>query len=148
MPRLLLFAACEQVITDLNNTVSLMKLLQDITAHVPAGMTPPPNAGSPMQWAILSVFEREPADRGKAFEQYAAFVSSSNDILFQTPITLFEMKTDQYRITNNVSGMPIGRVGKHYVRCYVREKGATVWQELGRYPVAIQWATSLVATPN
>ena len=148
MPRLLLFAACEQVIPDLNNTVSLMKLVQEITVQVPAGVTLPPNAGSAMQWAILSVFERESADQDKAFEQYVAFLSSSNDILFQTPISLFEMKTDQHRITNHFNGMPIGRTGRHYVRCYIREKGTTVWQECGRYPIAIKWATSLVATVN
>jgi len=148
MPRLLLLAACEQVITDLNNTVSLMKLLQEITAQVPAGVTPPPNAGSLMQWSIVSIFEREAADDGKTFEQYTAFISSSGDILFQTPIQVFEMKADQHRITNQINGFPIGRVGTHYVRCFIKEKGKSVWEERGRYPIKILWSTKLIATLN
>jgi hypothetical protein len=149
MPKLLIFAACEQVITDLNNTVSLMKLVQEVTAQVPAGVTPPPNTGSMMQWSILSIFEREPADQGKQFETYTAFISSTGDIIFQTPITVFEMKADQHRITNQINGMPVGRVGTHRVKCFLREKGGShVWAERGSYPIKIQWATSLILKPN
>ena len=101
-----------------------------------------------MPWAVLSIFEREDTDQGKAFEHYIAFVSSPNEILLQSPISLFEMKTEQHRITNQINGMPIGRTGRHYVRCYLREKGVTTWQECGRYPIKIIWASSLIVMPN
>ncbi|MGO9265385.1 MAG: hypothetical protein ACLQBA_10980 [Candidatus Binataceae bacterium] len=125
-----------------------MKLLQEVTAQVPAGVTPPSNAGSPMQWAIVTALEQEPSDQNKKFEHYTSFVSSSGDILFQSPISLFEFKAEQHRITGQVNGMPIGRVGKHHVKCYLREKGNAVWTEYGSYPIRIKWASSLIATPN
>ena len=104
MARLLLLAVCEKAITDLDNTVSLMRLVEEVTVQVPAGVTPLPNAGIPMQWSIVAVFEQEPGDQNKTFEQYTAFVSSSNDILFQSPIAAFELKTDKHRITTQVNG--------------------------------------------
>jgi hypothetical protein len=148
MPRLLLLAACEKAIIDLNNILSLMNLIGEVTVQVPAGVTLLPNAGSPMQWAIVALFEQVPSDQNKKFEQYAAFVSSSGDAFFQSPISLFELKAEQHRITTQVNGMPVGRVGKHHIKCYIREKGNTVWAECGSYPIRIKWATSLIATPN
>lgn len=148
MPKLLLLAACEQVIIDLNNTVSLLKLIQEVTAQVPAGMTPPLNAASPMQWRVVAIFEQEAGDQDKRFEQYTALVSSSGDSLFQTPISLFEMKAEQHRITTEVNGIPVGRVGKHQVKCFLREKGTVQWKECGSYPLRIKWAPSLIITPN
>jgi hypothetical protein len=126
----------------------LMRLLQEITTHIPAGTTLPLSAGSPMQWAILSTFERESTDQGKVFEHYSALSTVSNETIFSTPISIFEMKTDQHRITNQINGMPVGRVGTHYARCFLREKGATAWNEQGRYPIKIHWTTSLIALPN
>lgn len=148
MPKLLLLAACEQAIIDLNNTVSLMKLIDEITVQVPAGVALLPNAGIPMQWAIVAIFEQEPGDQDKKFEHYTGFISSSGDTFFQSPISLFELKTDQHRITTQVNGMPVGSVGKHHVKCYIREKGTTHWTECGSYPIKTKWATSLIATPN
>jgi hypothetical protein len=148
MARLLLLAPCEKAIIDLDNTVSLMRLVEEVTVQVPAGVTPLPNAGIPMQWSIVAVFEQEPGDQNKTFEQYTAFVSSSNDILFQSPIAAFELKTDKHRITTQVNGMPVGRVGKHHIKCYIRERGKTVWTERGSYPIQIKWASSLIATPH
>ncbi len=148
MPRLLFLAACEQAIVDLNNTISLMKLIDEITVQVPADITPSPNAGSPMQWTIVALFEREPGDQNKRFEQYSAFISSSGDILFQSPITVIELKTPKHRIITQVNGMPVGRVGTHRVRCFIREKGSTVWAECGSYPITVQWAKTPMATPN
>lgn len=143
MPKLLLFAACEQLIIDMNNTVSLLKLLHEITAQIPPGMTPPENTGSPMQWNVISIFEQEPSDNAKTFEHYISFVASSGIILFQSPISVFEMKAEEHRITTQVNGMPVGRAGKHHVKCFIREKGITPWTECGDYPVRIKWASSL-----
>jgi hypothetical protein len=134
--------------TDLNNTVSLIKLLQEVTVQVPAGVTLPSNAGSLMQWTILSIFEQEPGDETKKFEQYSAFESSSGAILFQAPISLFEIKAEQHRITTQVNGMPVGHVGKHHLKCFIREKGTTQWKECGSYPIRIKWATSLSPTAH
>lgn len=148
MAKLLLLAACEQAIVDLNNTVSLMKLIGELDVQVPAGVTLPRNAGSPMQWAIVAIFEQESSDQSKKFEQYFALISSSGDILFQSPIAPFELKTEQHRIAVQVNGIPVGHVGKHYVKCYIREKGNTVWSECGSYPIRVKWVSSLIATPN
>jgi hypothetical protein len=89
-----------------------------------------------------------PGIQEKVFEHYTALVPSSNEILWQTPIALFEMKADQQRIASQNNGMPIGSTGTHRVKCYFREKGAAVWQEYGHYPITIKWASSLIATPN
>lgn len=148
MAKLLLLAACEKAIIDLNNTVCLMNLIEEITVQVPVGVTLPPNAGSPMQWAIVALFEQELGDENKKFEQYSAFVSSSGETFFQSPIASFEVKTEHHRITTQVNGMPVGRVGGHRVKCYIREKGTPHWAECGSYPIRIKWATSLIVTPH
>jgi hypothetical protein len=148
MPKLLLFAACEQIIIDLSNTISLLKLLQEVTVQVPAGVTPPPNAGAPLQWHIISVFEQEQADQNKKFEQYCGLIANSGQILLQSPISLFELKADQHRITSPVAGMPVGIVGKHHLKCFIREKGTTQWKECASYPITIKWATNISPAPN
>jgi hypothetical protein len=142
MPKLLLFAACEQVITDVTNTLSLMKLLQEITVNLPAGVpSPPGNAGSPMQWSVVSIFAQQPGDSTKRFEHYVTLTTSGGQILVQTPISLFELKTDQHRIIGQVMGFPIGYADTLQLKCFLREKGNTNWNECGSYPIKVIWSS-------
>ena len=144
MPRLLLFVACEKVIVDQRtNMISLMSLLQDVNVQIPPGTPfPPSNAIIPMQWTIVSIFLAEPGDSGKQFEQRSALVNSNNVTLVHTPVAPFAL-TEQYRVTSQINGMPVGNAGRLNVKCYLREKGTNAWQEIGEgYPINIKWQSS------
>jgi hypothetical protein len=143
MPKLVLYAACEKIIIDQNNLISLMSLLQDINVQVRPGIIVPVAASAPMQWTIVSIWQQQTEDQGKTFEQRSGFVSNSGQTLLETPIAVFELKTPIHRIVSQIVGMPVGIEGKHSIMGWLREKGATEWTEVGSYPIEIKWVSSL-----
>jgi hypothetical protein len=144
MPRLVLFAACEKAIVDqTTNVISLMSLLQDINVQIPPGVTPPSNAAIPMPWTIVSVWHQTPDDQNKTFEQRSTLVTHSGVTQMETPIAVFEMKTDSHRIFNQVLGLQIGLAGSRLVKCFLREKGAPNWTEVGTYPFSVKWVSTV-----
>jgi hypothetical protein len=143
MPKLLVFAACENVVVDQNNIVSLHSLLENINVQVPPGFIAPPNAGTPIRWFIFSLWQRESSDQGKTFEQRSALVTADGIVVLETPIAVFEIKAPQHRIISQVMGMPISKVGGHLVKTFIREKGDGAWTEAGSYPITINWVDTL-----
>ncbi len=148
MPKLVLFAACEKAVVDQQmNAVSLISLFQDVSVQVMPGPTPPSNAIIPMAWAVVSIFQREVSDAGKSFEQQTVVANSAGATLLQTPISLFELRAEFYRIITQINGMPIGFAGPLAVKCCLREKGTSDWHETAVYPINIHWQ-SAIASPQ
>ena len=149
MPKLLIFAACEKVILDQKNVISLMSLLQEVTAELPAGVSiVPQTASAPWQWTIVSIWEKFRSDQGKTFEQRSAFVTNTGVKLLETPTATFEFKGDYHRIISQIAVMPIGISGKHLIKAFLRENGSTQWEEVGVYPLEIKWITTPSSVVN
>ena len=140
MPRLVLFAACEKAFVDQQtNVLSLMSLLQDINVQIPPGTIVASNAAIPMHWAVVSMFQPTPEDKGKTYEHRTTLIDNAGAMKLETPISPFELKTDPHRIIGQINGMPIGSEGAHEVNCLIREKGASDWKEIASYPIAVKW---------
>ncbi len=140
MPRLVLFAACEEAFVDQQtNVLSLMSCLQDINVQIPPGTVVASNAAVPMQWAIVSLFHPTPEDKGKVYEQRSALIDNLGATKLETPVLPFELKAAPHRIIGQINGMPIGSAGPHEIKCLIREKGTTEWNEVGSYPIAVKW---------
>ncbi len=98
-----------------------------------------------MMWSAVSIFQAEPTDGGKSFEQRVAVENDKGTVLLGTPISLFNLKVGKHRIVNQVNGMPIGSAGLLLIKCYLREKGAHDWREMGSYSISIKWQTAPVS---
>jgi hypothetical protein len=142
MPRLLLFAACEKLIVDQANVLSLISLLQELNIQVPADATLPAELKlAPMTWTILSIWEQEPGDQDKDFEQRIAITLESGEMVTETPIAAFQMKTPQHRNIGMVVGIPI-EPKSYYIRTWLKEKNSLEWgNEVGRYPLKVNRIT-------
>ncbi len=138
MPRLILFAACEKLIVDQVNVLSLISLMQEINIQIPADAVLPPEVKlAPMTWTILSIWEQESGDQDKEFEQRIAITLESGEIVTETPIVTFQMKTPQHRNIGMVVGIPI-EPQSYYIRTWLKEKHSLEWgNEVGRYPLKV-----------
>jgi hypothetical protein len=138
MPRLLLFAACEKIIVDQANVISLISLLQEINLQIPADAVLPAEAKIvPMTWTILSIWEQDPGDQDKDFEQRIDLTLASGETVLETPIAAFQMKTPQHRNVGMVYGIPL-EPRSYYIRTWLKGKTASEWgKEVGRYPLKV-----------
>src|SRR5208337_2878439 len=107
-------APCEKAIVDINGALSLISVMARLTINVPNNAPPPPaNAALPMQWTMVSIWQQSSEwESGRTFEQRAALVSDSGNILVDT-IAAFEFKKDPshqalHQVIAQVPGMPIG----------------------------------------
>jgi hypothetical protein len=150
MPNLLLFVACEKVIVANDNVISLIALLQEINVQLaPSAVLPPEMKAAPMNWTILSVWERTPDDLGKSFEQKIVMYSSSNEVMFEAPIAAVEFKVippateraGQHRNIGSAGVMPV-TPGQYILKTWLREQGTTDWgNELAHYPLKVNRIT-------
>ncbi len=146
MPNLLLFVACEKVIVANDNVISVIALLQEVNVQLPLDAPPPPELKvAPMNWSILSIWERIPSDLSKCFEQKIAICSSSNEVVFETPLLPFEFQVippamhlaSQHRTIGSTNLIPI-TPDEYSLKTWLREKGATDWgAELAHYPLKV-----------
>ena len=138
MPRLLLFAACEKVIVDQANVISLISLLQEVNLEIPPDVALPAEAKlAPMMWNILSIWEQEPGDQGKDFEQRIAITLESGETIVEIANAPFQMKARQHRNIGRVVGIPI-EPRLYYIRTWLKEKSDLEWgSELARYTLKV-----------
>lgn len=145
MPKLLVLAACEKLIIDNHNVVSLISLLQEVNVNVPPEVDIPADQKLvPMNWTILSIWQRLPHEEEKSFEQRTAMLSSSgeeifakeNEVNFRPEPPATRIPT-QHRTVGMAQAMPLAE-GDYLVKVWLREKGSTDWgAERGAYPITL-----------
>src|ERR1019366_8268784 len=70
MPRLQVFAVCQQVIINADDNIpTLVNLIDGITVTLPPGVKLDPNTAMPSKFTIFSSWKRIGDDEGKTFEQ-------------------------------------------------------------------------------
>jgi|SRR5579863_5717515 len=140
MPNLLLFAPCEKVIVDQNNTASLISVLEEVKVQIVGGAPPVPNTIVPMQWSIVSLWEQSSAwDMGRTFEQRTALVSAAGAHLAES-IGTFVFEKPRHRIITQILGMPLTEPGQHKVKIWIRDKAdpPKEWKETASFPITIE----------
>ncbi len=110
MPRLLLFAACERLLFDQHNNLSIISLFQEV--RVPPAENIPANAKAPMKWVILSLWQREPSDGEHEFQQECVLLAPDATVTVNSP-SQFKMTHRIQRNITTVLGFPIGHSGEH-----------------------------------
>jgi hypothetical protein len=149
MPRLLLFAPCDNVLVSRHTeSVSLIVLFTEIKfVPPPAGTSLPEGTAAPMRWFIFSQWEILPDDIGVTFEQ-------SVKMLNETGKQLFELEQEFrgedgkpiHRVVIGVPGFPVtGGEGRFSLVISLRKKGENAWEEKGSYPLKVVHSAEPIA---
>ncbi len=149
MPKLLLFAACEKVLIDKDNIISLISLLQDLQVQVPKTESKPESDSViPMKWDVLSIWRRTDDDEGKTYEQRIELVGPTGDVKVQVSVASFEVSSSSgfHRVIASIIGFPIGATGLYTVRLWLTEKGQQEGQPLAEYPITVVYDSATASS--
>ena len=143
MPKLLLFAPCEKVIiAQEGNTVSLITILQELTVSIPPDVQIPADAKVPMQWYGFSLWQKQPGDEGKRYEQQIELTGPDGGIVVSAS-SQFEMTAPAHRILSIFPGFPVGQFGEYMLRLYLREeKESEEKKEVASFPLTVKRSTA------
>lgn len=137
MPRLILFAPCERVIIEQGaNTLSMISILQDLSASIKAGTPPDPKAVAPQRWYALAMWRKEPSDDGKRFEQRTALIAPGGEPKIEA-FSEFEMQKRTHRVIVQIDGFPVFPPGDYTLTAELREVGRKQWVPAGSFPVTV-----------
>jgi len=139
MPKLLIFAACEKVIiAEDDKSVSLISLLNGLSVAIAPGTQIPANAQIPLRWSVVTLWQREPRDEGKSYEQRAQLILPNSEISFSIPAE-FQLSKPLQRNVVKVTGFPVSQAGQCVLKLSLREAGSdNQWREIADYPIQIE----------
>lgn len=139
MPKLMLFAPCERVIVEEgSSTVSLISVVQGLTAAVPKDIDP--KALAPQRWYVLTIWERENTDESRRFEQ-RVIVQDPQGVKALEMLAEFEVKKNFHRNITVIEGFPIAEVGRYSLLLSLRAVGEKEWRLLADYPIVLAHIT-------
>lgn len=146
MPKLILLAACEKVVIDQNdNTTSLISLLEAIQVSVPESERDklPEDAGVPVNWSLLALWQVEAGDKNKQFEsRFVVRFSKVNQLTLDAPSFKFEEGKPNFRNLLRITGLPLKPllgIDLCPIQAYIRAEGAEEWGEpVGSFPIIIR----------
>lgn len=137
MPQLISFLPCEKVIVAQDGSLSIIGVLDSITATLPTGATTlPGDTVAPMRWAMLAIYRREPSDEGKRYVQRVRFVLPNGGVGGET-VQEFVMTHPLIRNVNGGEGFPIGTAGQCLLRLSISEGNGREETVLAEYPVTV-----------
>jgi hypothetical protein len=139
MPRLILFAPCENLIISNENKISLISLLETITVGIPQNQPIPANATLPMRWFALTTWERQHGDADREFESYIEAGP------LRSITARFRMATPLHRVMAQIIGFPL-QFGEMRLRAHFRQVGGE-FAVVGEYPLTVQ-RTAPVVVPQ
>lgn len=138
MPRLILFAACSQVIQDIQDrSLSLISLLNGVRTNTPADPETPGGIKVQTPWAAVAVWLRVPEDEGKTFEQLVEIVPPDSEPVGGAHHQ-FQIQTRTHNIGVNGDSFPTKGEGEHMVRLSFREANGE-WQVVAEYPIYVAY---------
>ena len=138
MPRLLLFAPCQQALIDQNSNVSLVGILSSLQATIDESQVPE-GAALPLRWDFFVLWAQTADDEGKEYEQLCELVGP--DKKFPLPSTTFPMDKRFRRVVTTVIGFPLLGNGEYVLRLLLREKAEGVEpREVATFPIVVKIA--------
>lgn len=137
MPKLTVFAPCERVIVEGgSNTISLIALLQELTAGVPT-QTIPDDAMVPLRWYVLTMWIREESDRSVKLEQSVTLEDPNGNVRIELR-TMFEMTDPSQRNVGLINGFPMAKTGTYTLRLRLRRADEEKWNDITTYPIELK----------
>lgn len=147
MITLVLFAACEKaIISERDNSLTLVALLDTVRITVPEGIEVPPDVSASNRWDIVTVWRAMEEDAGSQYEQRTALILPDDT---ETVATILPMniQSTAHRNVINVAGFPVAQEGKCILRLWLREQGIEDWgQPTAEYPLTVAHETVPSAT--
>jgi hypothetical protein len=138
MLKLLLFAACEKVIVGVDNTTSLISVVESIEFNTQIEI--PPDALAPIKWAIISLWQREGEVEAPVDYQERMDVIRPDGTLAPGGSSEFTVTNEHinYRSSFEIPLFPIGQAGKVIVRLRIRKAGEeNEWRVAAEYPIRV-----------
>lgn len=129
-----MFVPCEKILIDQDNNLSVIAVFQRIDIAVPEPAKIPETAMSGFRWSVLTMFEREPDDESKVFEQKCELVTPTAKSTMRAAATL-RMNHSVERVMITFHGFPVFKTpGSFRLKLYLRELGGD-WQEIADFPM-------------
>lgn len=149
MPKLQLFAVCQNVITSQEENVpTLVSVIDGFIIEAPAGFTEgPQGALAPGAWAVFASWKKRPGDEGKRFEQQIR-MTLPNGESGTTPIRGFDFPPPRkvVRITSRQGAFPV-IPGDCLVELLFREVGAEDWTVVADYVIDVEFRVKDAEAP-
>jgi hypothetical protein len=121
MPKLTILAACERVIIEREASLpSLISIFQRMNVQIQDAPLPD-NALSPTRWAVFTLWQHTPEERGVAYTQRTEIISPSGEKFAEvtTPFKITEADDLQSKNHLDVFGIPINVEGFIKVRVWL-----------------------------
>jgi len=137
MPQLLIFLACEKVITSTEGTITAVTILERLDINLPAEAKLPERAAVPMYWSTLTVWHWVPEDEGLVFEQTVQMVTASGEVAMHSGPTDIKVTSEKprFRVTEINHQVPITD-GNLTLKLMIREKDKE-WIVKAEYPIEV-----------
>jgi len=138
MPKLVLFAACERVLIDQQNMLSLVGVIQELKVQVPeSGQVPSATSSAPIKWDVITQWAKLPDDTGKNFEQRIAMFNPAGQATAVSAVAALDLSGTYNRTIATVLGFPIGTPGRHTIKLWLSENGKETEHPLAEYWIDI-----------
>jgi hypothetical protein len=107
VPRLLAFLPCERAIINRDDdSVSLITVMQSLSAFIPDALRGEKNGLLPLRWAMFSYWLKESEDEGVSFDQRIEVVSPDGDALVGQDSQFVIVKNTHSQIAT-IFGLPV-----------------------------------------
>lgn len=122
--KLMTICACERVIIDkITNGHSLISVLVNAEIRQPTEIVVPSDAVAPAPWYVFTLWESDPEESGKTFEQVLEVRWPNGEIFAanRLPVTTDESLMAQFAV--GINTLPIGQVGKVVITSWIEHEG-------------------------
>jgi hypothetical protein len=141
MPKLLIFAACEEVITDEVGIISLNRIIERVELKVPSELQLPPRAH--MRWEAVSMWSLDETEVG-LYEQVMELLTAGGTVTNRSISTALELApsapgTSSTIISKGIYELPDIPIteGRLELRLSYRKIGDPKWIPAATYPVEV-----------
>lgn len=139
MLKLLFFVPCEKMIIGQDNRTSLISVLEHLflKGEVPDNL--PPNAGFPLQWSAVALWNRtEELVKPISFDSKAELIAPDGTIPIHS-IVQFNVSNSylNYRNIFAFPVFPIGQNGIYKATLSYKRSDLEDWQMVGEYPIQV-----------
>jgi hypothetical protein len=135
LPELLVFAPCQKVLIDQNNSASLITVLETLNIVVPAAQLPE-GVIVPVNWEIFTLWSREVDEGGdRDFEQVCELFAANGVLLQQWRMT-FRIEKQAHRVIHRNPGFPLKGSGQYLLHLSLREPDGKI-SEVAAYPLTV-----------
>jgi hypothetical protein len=143
MPHLLLFAPCAKAIIDREDaSISMISILSGVRVSPIEQEELPNDAVVPMIWVAVSIWEREPDDENKTFEQRFQVIQPDEEVQAEAT-TAFTLPRRTHQNLVNATAFPVGQTGIYQLRLSVREVGTEQdWIRVADYPMEVVYESA------